>query len=133
MGKSRHINDRQMKFAELYAETGNARQSAIQAGYTPNYAAKLKRTPENQAYIREQKDQKRGNRIASDDEILSYLTQVMRGEASATGEAGRMKAAELLGRRYGVFSEQVCGAEAGAPVILDDIGPKAGDVEGADI
>ncbi len=133
MEKSWHINDRQTRFAELYAETGNARQSAIQAGYTPNYAAKLKRSPEIQEYIREQRDLKRGNRIASDDEILSYLTQVMRGEASATGEAGRMKAAELLGRRYGVFSEQGGGTGTDAPVILDDIGPKAGDVEGADL
>lgn len=32
------MNERQRKFAEYYAQSGNAVQSAIKAGYSENYA-----------------------------------------------------------------------------------------------
>ena len=56
--------------------------------------------------------------IASGDEILEFLTGVMRGDAD--GSTQTMKAAELLGKRIGLFAEK---AELPpAPVIIDDIG-----------
>ena len=66
--------------------------------------------------------------IADQDEILQYLTSVIRGESvseeivvEATGngysearpvdkgpsEKDKLKAAELLGKRYGLYSEKV--------------------------
>ena len=66
--------------------------------------------------------------IADQDEVLKYLTSVMRGESVATeivvegtgdgcsearkmekepSEKERLKAAELLGKRYGLYTEKV--------------------------
>ena len=56
-------------------------------------------------------------RIADDIEILEFLTEVMRG---GEGSAQTMKAAELLGKRMGLFSERA--EPPPAPVIIDDVG-----------
>ena len=58
-------------------------------------------------------------KCASAEEILRYLSSVMRGEEENAGTAP-MKAAELLGRRMGLFAEQ--GEELPPPVIVDDLG-----------
>lgn len=55
--------------------------------------------------------------IADADEILRYLTELLRGDAA---ERERLKAAELLGKRYGLFSERL--SEDAAPVtVVDDL------------
>lgn len=65
-------------------------------------------------------------RIASAQEVLEYLTEVMRGGEDADGKRGdrsaspRMKAAELLGKRLGIFSD-AREAPPESPVIIDDI------------
>lgn len=56
-------------------------------------------------------------KTASSNEILGYLSGVMRGEEGSTMG---MKAAELLGKRMGLFEEQ--DEAAPAPVIIDDLG-----------
>ncbi len=55
---------------------------------------------------------------ATADEVLQYLTGVMRGEDG--GGTAAMKAAELLGKRMGLFSEPQ--EELPAPILLDDLG-----------
>ena len=57
--------------------------------------------------------------VATAEEILLALTQILRGEVEARpGEV--LRAAELLGKRYGLFAEP---AETGAAaVIVDDVG-----------
>lgn len=55
--------------------------------------------------------------IASGQEILEFLTGVMRGDAD--GSTQTMKAAELLGKRMGLFAEKI--EPPPAPVIIDDI------------
>lgn len=55
--------------------------------------------------------------MATADEILQYLTGVMRGEDS--GGQAAMKAAEMLGKRMGLFSEPQDALPP--PVLLDDI------------
>ena len=60
--------------------------------------------------------------------MLEFLSAVMRGELegdkSDRSAASRMKAAEMLGRRLGVFSEAA--AAPAAPVVLvDDIPDQA--------
>ena len=74
--------------------------------------------------------------IATAEEVLRTFTQIMRGEMtestgrkSASGEeipqtpkiSERSKAAELLGKRRGLFSERA--EPPPAPVIIDDVGP----------
>ena len=56
-------------------------------------------------------------RVASDAEILEFLTGVMRGDGE--GSTQTMKAAELLGKRIGLFSERA--EPPPAPVIIDDV------------
>lgn len=56
--------------------------------------------------------------VADGEEILEFLTGVMRGEGDSSAQT--MKAAELLGKRMGLFAERV--EPPPAPVIIDDIG-----------
>ena len=67
--------------------------------------------------------EKESELIATQDEILKYLTSVMRGESTASviieeegihreydkhpSEKERLQAAELLGKRYGLYVEKV--------------------------
>lgn len=54
--------------------------------------------------------------VASKEEVLEFLSGVMRGDESGSAA---MKAAELLGRRMGLFNEQ--DEALPAPVIVDDL------------
>ena len=59
------------------------------------------------------------NAVATAEEILIALTQILRGEVEA--KPGEMlRAAELLGKRYGLFVEQA--GMGGTAVIVDDMG-----------
>ena len=77
------------------------------------------------AYLEKRLSELDAKRVASANEVLEYWTRVMRGEEGGGGQAA-MKAAELLGRRMGLFSESVERPEA--PVIVDDVpGGEEGD------
>lgn len=121
------LTEKQKKFCDYYIETGNATKAAIQAGYKEKAAYKtgsenLKKA-QIKAYIDKMLSSKDKKRIASQDEILSYLTSVMRGESIADvvvveglgegiskaksfsknpDEKERLKAAEMLAKRYGL-------------------------------
>lgn len=83
-------------------------------------ASKLLRNPNIQAY-KEAKLQEIANKnVASVQEVLEMLTSVMRGELKeettvaeigivevAPAMSSRLKAAELLGKRYGIFKDKV--------------------------
>ena len=56
-------------------------------------------------------------KIATTQEVIEYYTKVMRNEEEAT--TLRMKAAELLGKRYKIFDEEVVSIKAA--VIVDDV------------
>ena len=81
------------------------------------------RQPAVKAYMAQRLQEAREKNIASADEVLMYLTEVMRGhyEGEKPAASPRMKAAELLGKRLGVFNE-VSGILRGEmPVVVDDI------------
>ena len=114
------------------------RQAAIRAGYSPKtaYAAgsnNLKK-PELREYIDQQLELLHNANIADSKEVLEYLTSVMRGKhkeqilqlvgdgvqkiASIDVSAKeRLKAAELIGKRYGLFKENIDVAGA-VPVVI---------------
>ena len=110
----------------------NATQAAIRAGYSERSArqiAERNMTKDDiQKYIKERMSEKEKQLIADQDEVLKYLTSVLRGESTAqeiviegTGdgcseaktmekapsEKERLKAAELLGKRYALFTDKV--------------------------
>ena len=68
-------------------------------------------------------------RVASAQEVLEYLTEVMRGgeegdsKRSGGSASPRMKAAELLGKRLGIFNDARDGPPE-PPIIIDDIPEK---------
>ena len=114
------MTERQKRFAEFYLETGNARQSAIRAGYSPGYAEHVKRQRGVKEYLEMRIDGMARKRIASADEVLQFLTAVMRGdEKDEKGATLRMKAAEMISRRLGY---EEAGYAGPAAVIVDDIG-----------
>ena len=123
---------KQQRFADEYIISGNATQAAIKAGYSKRtanrMAAENMTKPVIKAYISERLAQLESAKIAKQDEVLRYLTGVMRAESVSetvvvedTGkgfsrarvmnrhpeERERLKAAELLGKRYGLFRDRV--------------------------
>lgn len=116
------ISAKLRRFADAYLETGDAARAAEKAGYSARYGPRALKLPEVAAYLDQRGEELRRERVASTDEVLEYLTGVLRGG----GGQGAMKAAELLGKRFGLFSER--GEELPAPVIVDDLsGPDGAD------
>jgi len=122
--KELKLTNRQRKFADLYLELGNASEAAVQAGFKRSYAQGAMRQPAVKAYMEQRLAEVREKNIASADEVLMYLTEVMRGklEGEKPGSSPRMKAAELLGKRLGVFNEVNSLLKGRMPVVVDDIG-----------
>ncbi len=58
--------------------------------------------------------------VANSDEILQFLTAVLRGEVGS--EKDRLRAAELLGKRQGLFSDKTSSEPTTEVVIVDDLG-----------
>ena len=103
------LTDRQRKFAELYLQLGNASEAAVQAGFKRSYAQAAKRQPAVQAYMQQRLRQARREEIASTEEVLAFLTDVMRGayegEQPKKNSSPRMRAAAMLGKRLGLFTD----------------------------
>ena len=118
LNKNEKITIKQKKFADLYIETGNATQSYIDAGYkatsrevAESNARKVLGKYSVSLYIKERMEEMDNKKIASQTEVLQYLTGVMRGEIKDQFDLDaslqdRTKAAELLGKRWGTFVEK---------------------------
>lgn len=114
------MTERQKRFAEYYLETGNALRAALRAGYSEGYAEHVKRQKSVKEYLELRIGKMDESRVASADEVLEFLTDVMRGvETDEKGVSLRMKAAEMICKRMGYAQEDAQDAPA---VILDDIG-----------
>ena len=78
---------KQKRFADEYIISGNATQAAILAGYSKKTAIKIGvenlTKPDIKSYIDEQLAKLASQKIAQQEEILQYLTSVLRGESSA--------------------------------------------------
>ena len=122
------MTEKQKRFCDFYIETGNAKEAAIRAGYSEKTAKQIGQEnltkPDLRAYIDERLAELKNERTADAQEVLEYLTAVMRGEdkeasligvgegAQAVvdidvGAKDRLKAAELLGKRHALFTDNV--------------------------
>ena len=133
---------KQMRFCDEYLIDLNATQAAIRAGYSEKYAntnaSKLLQITTIKNFIAQRMAEKESSLIASQDEVLKYLTSVLRGETQsevvvvesigdfmseartmkkAPDEKERLKAAELLGKRYGLYKDKV-DVEGAIPVVI---------------
>lgn len=116
MADANTLTEKERIFADEYIKTTNATQSAIKAGYAENSASvtgsKMLRKPKVRQYIDAVMNERSKNTIATADEVLEYLTRVMRGEEKDAfgldvSVADRTKAAELLGKRHMLFTDKV--------------------------
>ena len=135
------MNARQRKFCDEYLIDCNAKQAAIRAGYSEKTAYSIGeenlKKPELKNYIEEQLALLHSQRTADAQEVLEYLTAVMRGEHReqvfrlvgdgmqeiteiAVGARERLKAAELIGKRFGMFRDSV-GIDIESVTIVDDL------------
>lgn len=122
------LNQRQKKFCDEYLIDCNATQAAIRAGYSPKTAKQIgQRMLTNvdlKDYIDAQLERIHNEKTADAQEVMEYLTSVMRGEHTEqvlklvgdgvqtvtdidVSAKERLKAAELIGKRYGLFTDKV--------------------------
>ena len=126
------LTAKQRRFCDEYLISLNATQAAIKAGYSEKYAhtntTKLLNNTTIKEFIAKRMDEKEKELIADQDEVLRYLTSVLRGESQsevvvvegigmgsseartiskAPDEKERLKAAELLGKRYGLYTDRI--------------------------
>ncbi|GIO25112.1 terminase small subunit [Oceanobacillus sp. J11TS1] len=134
---------KQQKFADEYIITGNIYKSAVKAGYSKAYArgnaAKLMENVSIKKYIDERLEEIKSEKVADQQEIMEFLTAVMRGEVDepmplldgdgyqkvvkvTPNAQARKSAAELLGKRYAMWTDKRDVNVAGAVTFVDDIG-----------
>jgi phage terminase small subunit len=144
------VTPKQKRFCDEYLIDTNATQAAIRAGYSEKTAysigQRLLKDVEVAAYIKERAEQINNKTIADATEVMRYLTSVLRGEETEeiivvegmgdgcssarridkrVGAKEMIRAAELIGKRYGLFTDKV-GIEGVVPIVI------AGDDELAD-
>lgn len=125
------MNKKQQRFCDEYLIDLNATQAAIRAGYSEKTAKSIGQEnltkPDLKNYIEERIKEKEDELIAKEDEVLKYLTSVLRGNSESEvvvvegegdgfskartmiknpDEKEKLKAAELLGKRYSLFKDK---------------------------
>lgn len=138
------MNAKQKRFCDEYLIDCNATKAAIRAGYSEKTAKQMGAEnlskPDLRAYIDEQLERLHNEKTADAQEVMEYLTAVMRGKTKATeivtefvgdgvsearlmekepSEKERLKAAELIGKRYGLFTDKL-GVEGAVPVVIQN-------------
>ena len=123
---------KQRRFCDEYLIDLNATQAAIRAGYSKKTANRIATEnlskPVIKEYVAARMAEKESELIADQDEVLRYLTSVLRGESQseivvvegigmgsseartmqkAPDEKERLRAAELLGKRYGLYTDRI--------------------------
>ena len=120
------LKPKELKFAEEWLKTTNATQSAIKAGYSERTAysagSRLLKKVDVKQYIDERLAEMKENSIADTDEVMQFLSSTMRGDIPDQfgldpALNDRLKAAELIGKRYKLFTDkqEISGAD-GEPI-----------------
>ena len=134
---------KQKKFADDFIISGNATKAAVAAGYSKKYAntnaSKLLQNTTIKSYIEKRMDEINSEKIADQTEVLQYLSSIMRGEQKEQTLVGegmgmqaiedievsakdRIKAAELIGKRYALWTDKQEVTGDLAVTFVDDIG-----------
>ena len=136
------LNEKQLRFANEYLIDLNATQAAIRSGYAERTAysqgQRLLKHAEVKFTINELMKKRERETIAKQDEVLETLTAILRGEQKGATLRGigqgaqtidemppstneRIKAAELLGKRYGIWQDKQTIDVASTVTFVDDI------------
>lgn len=132
------MTDKQRRFVDEYMIDYNASAACLRAGFkTKNpdsTGAKIKAKPEVAEEIQRRLDAIQSEKTADAKEVIEYLTSVLRGESEShvlsmcgdgfqevitkhPDEKERLRAAELLGKRYSLFNDKV-NVEGVLPVVI---------------
>lgn len=143
------MTDNQRKFCDEYLIDCNATR-AYKAAYPRIKNDNVAKSAGNRLltfvdikeYIQTRLDEMASAKVATAEEVIQYLTSVMRGKSDSevvvvTGdgdgyssaekvkknpdEKERLKAAELLGKRYGLFTDKVNVVGTTKVTIVDDL------------
>jgi phage terminase small subunit len=122
------LTPKQRKFADYYIELGNATEAARKAGYSKKTAKQIGQEnltkPDLKIYIDERMKKIQSAKVMDQQEIIEFLSSIARGEVKeetliglGMGEQGttqievsakdRIKAAELLGKRYAMWTDKL--------------------------
>ena len=124
----KHLNQRQIRFVQNYMKTNNITHSAIDAGYSPKTAhvqgCNLLKNTKVSEYINAINERLESDKIADIEEVMQYLTSVMRGEKKDQFDmdaslSDRTRAAGELAKRLDVRARNLnieCAVN-----IIDDI------------
>jgi phage terminase small subunit len=133
------LTEKQKRFADYYIESGNAEEAAKRAGYNARgNTTKLLQNTTIRVYIDKTMASKDNERIADQNEVLEFLTNVMRGKVienvpilvgngmqelveNIPAVQVREKAAELLGKRYMLWTDKHQIEGTLGVTIMDDI------------
>jgi phage terminase small subunit len=142
------VTPKQKRFCDEYLIDCNAVEAAKRAGYKGQTCVNASRwldpkstekyNSEMHKYIQDRLDQMQSKTIADATEVMQYLTSVLRGEETeevivvagletkridkGIGARDKLKAAELLAKRYGLLTDRLdINADVGV-TIVDDLG-----------
>lgn len=143
------LTDKQKRFVDEYLIDCNATQAAIRAGYSEKTADRIGhenlKKPDISKAINERMNAKQKETIMKQDEVLELLTSIARGESqkykstkhkkangneTKTETSGtstpqmeeRLRALELIGKRYGIFTDKQQVDIVERVQFVDDIG-----------
>jgi len=132
---------KQQMFADEYLISGNIEQSALKAGYSKNYARsqshKLLANIGVKAYIDKRLEEIKSEKVADQQEIMEFLTAIVRGEVTEQvaifkgdgvqkvvdlipNAQARKSAAELLGKRYAMWTDKVDQTNRNIEIVVGD-------------
>lgn len=142
------LTAKQQRFVDEYLIDCNATQATIRAGYSPNGAERtgsnLLRNTKVAQEIKKRMSEKQKETIMKQDEVLELLTSIARGESQeyssentkskngvetttiSTGSSTpqteeRLRAIELIGKRYGMFTDKLQAEVTESVQFVDDI------------
>ncbi|MEK3886543.1 terminase small subunit [Bacillus sp. FSL K6-3431] len=145
--KQKKLTPKQQAFSDYYIELGNATEAYLKA--YPNVkkeataranGSRLLTYANISSYIAERMEELKSERVADQQEIMETLTAVLRGEADGAALVGmgmgeqymkkdmkptvaeRIKAAELIGKRYALWTDKQQVEGAVNVTFIDDIG-----------
>lgn len=148
-----NLSEKQKRFADFYISLGDGTEAYLKAGYKVKSravakvnASRLLTNANLKAYINDGLKKLQSERIANQQEIMEFLTDVMRGKVTEPvlvldGEGtqrieylkpsinSRKSAAEQLGKRYAMWTDKQQVDVNGAVRIVDDV-PVGGDSNG---
>lgn len=136
-----NLTIKQKRFVDEYIISGNATDAAIKAGYSKRTAksigAENLTKPDIVNALREREKEIQSKKIAKQEEVLEYLTSILRNEQTQQtligvgkgvqaitdielSAADKIKAAELIGKRFGMWTDKVELESNSQVVIVDD-------------